>query len=506
VRTRTIAVGAYGLLLVAFIADILTPQTLVVAITLDIPIVLAVLTRSRRLTAGLVTLALIADGAAAVVNAARDGTWSGVGVGDRVFSMLSIILVGYLATAVQDRAERVGRLSVQESRSRREATLAHAAEAIRSTLSEELVLRALVREAPLALGLERARWFPYDDGEPLEVRYDGDEVATAVDEAPAEVLAFARRALEEEHVIILDRDDPVGGLTLERLAAAAGCAIPIRGRERRYGTLVVAGSTRDEHLYQTSRALGRVAVDALEQAGLFARLAERNDALDERQAVIQDLVSAISHDVRTPLAALAVTLRHAQAGAYGELPAAYREVVATSVDSIEDLQHLAETLLLVARFEAGDRQPDRERFDLALLARAVADEFTALAATRGVTLSVAGESAAPAFADRADVRRAATNLVVNALHHTPRGGNVVLTVSLAASTVLLAVADDGYGVEAAARATLFSRFAARGRIGGGTGLGLYIVRRIAEESGGTVRYEAVEPRGSCFTLALPAAA
>ena len=112
---RVVAVVAFALLVTAFVIDAVTPAGLVIAILLDVPIVLAALTQSRRLTFSLVAAALVADVAAAAINAARDGyRWEPVWVGDRALSMLSIVLVGYLSTAVQERAQRVGRLAAQE--------------------------------------------------------------------------------------------------------------------------------------------------------------------------------------------------------------------------------------------------------------------------------------------------------------------------------------------------------------------------------------------------------
>ena len=150
--SRAVAVVAFTLLVAFFIVDALTPQTLVIAILFDIPIVLAALTRSRRLTAALVVTALGADLVAAIVNAARDGyRWDPIGIGDRLLSMLSIVMVGYLSTAVQGRSERVGRLAAQDARARREAALAAAADRIRTSLSLDVVIRAVVREAPRVL-------------------------------------------------------------------------------------------------------------------------------------------------------------------------------------------------------------------------------------------------------------------------------------------------------------------------------------------------------------------
>lgn len=211
----------------------------------------------------------------------------------------------------------------------------------------------------------------------------------------------------------------------------------------------------------------------------------------------------MSHDVRTPLAALAMTLRQAADGAYGTLPEKYGVVLRDSLVSIDDLQRLAETLLLVARFESGERLPvERESVDLAALAREVGSEMGAMADSRGVRLSFDTESALT-LGSRADLRRAVINLVANAVQHTPEGGVVELRTRVVGAQSELAVIDDGFGVSDAARVSLFQRFAGGSGAGSGTGLGLYIVRRIAEETGGSVRYEPREPRGSVFALSLP---
>lgn len=352
---RVVAVVAFALLVAAFVIDAVTPAGLVIAILLDVPIVLAALTQSRRLTFALVAAALVADVAAAAINAARDGyRWEPVWVGDRVLSMLSIVLVGYLSTAVQERAQRVGRLAAQE-----------------------------------------------------------------------------------------------------RLAA---------------------------------------------------ELADRNRELSERQDVIRDLVYALSHDLRTPLTALSTTLGQAADGAYGTLPARYETVLRDSLVSIDDLRRLAETLLLVARFESGERRVDAERVDLATVASEVCSELQAMAAARGIALHTRRNADATVRASRADVKRAITNLAANSLAHTPSGGAVDVTLESAPGGIVrVVVSDDGYGVPETLRGALFQRFSTASRAGGGTGLGLYIVRRIAEASAGAVSYAPREPRGSVFTLSLPSA-
>lgn len=508
VRSRAVAVTAFVLLLGVFAADVLTPQALVIAILLDVPIVLAALTRSRRLTAVLVACALAADAGAAFANAAHDGyRWEAIGIGDRLLSMLSIAIVGYLSTVVQERAERVGRLAAQEARARREAALAGAAARIRASLSPELVLRALVREAPRALEARRALWYPAGGGEILAARAGAEEVEV-IDERPApEIASLTHRVAAEGTAAVVRGADPLGRFVLDRLQARSALAVPLADRGTAFGVLIAAfdGDEPGESLPATAADFAALGVNALWQARLFAELAERNEALNDRQAVIRDLVYALSHDLRTPLAALSMTLRQAADGAYGALPGRYGTVLNASLGAIDDLQGLAETLLLVARFEAGEHRSERELVDLGGLADETAAGLRAMADARGIGLRVDGARAATVRGSRGELRRALSNLVANALQHTPAGGTVELRVAPNGASVEAVVADDGFGLDPRVREGLFARFSATARTGGGTGLGLYIVRRIAEESGGTVRYEPRAPRGSVFILTLPKA-
>lgn len=507
-RPRLVAVAAFALLAVVFVIDALTPQTLVIAIVLDVPIVLAALTRSRRLTASLVTTAVVADVAAAFINAARDNyRWDPIGIGDRVLSLLSIVLVGFLSTAVQERAERVGRLAVQEARTQREVTLSAAADRIRSSLSPALVIRAIVREAPRVLDGVGACWYPVATGdEILAQRIGVPEVEVMDERAAPEIVSLVHRVIEDRIVTVVRGVDPLGRFVLDRLGSPSALAIPLLDRNA-YGALLVTmqDETVEDGVLQAARAYASIAVNALAQARLFDELAARNAELGERQAVIRDLVYAISHDVRTPLAALSMTLRQAADGSYGPLPERYAAVLRDSLVAIDDLQRLADTLLLVARFESGERRAERERVDLDGLVAEVGSEMHAMAEGRGVTLSVFSGNGATTRGSRGDLRRAVANLVANAVQHTPAGGSVELRVVPLANAVEVRVIDDGYGVDPPLRPALFQRFASASA-GSGTGLGLYIVRRIAEESGGAVRYEARTPRGSVFAITLPKAA
>ncbi len=509
-RLRLVPAASIALLLVAFAIDLLTPQLFVVAILLDAPIVLSSLGGSRRFTYGLVWAALIANVVAGYVNGVQDhGHWDSIGIGDRILAGLSIIFVGYLSTTLQESARRAGRLAAQESRVRREALLAASIDRVRSTLSVDLVLSAIPREATTLFEVTEARFITTGSRAITRTaRAGSDSVDIDDGRLSPDLASLVQRVVDEERVMILDRGDAFGRTILTTLDGPAVLAMPIAGRDRAAGVVLVIG--RSEHSFDESAALARAfaaqCAEALMQARLFAELAERNDELAERSAVIRDLVYALSHDLRTPLAALGMTMRQARDGAYGTLPPAYREIVERSIVATDDVQRLAETLLVVARIESGDRIVRRERVDLAALVHQISGELAALAAARGVALDFDAAGPADVTADRDDLRRAIVNLASNALDHTPQGGRVTIAVHLREQTVEVAVCDTGYGVPEATRPKLFTRFArGEGRRGAGSGLGLYITRRVAEESGGQVTYEPREPQGSCFTLTFPAA-
>jgi signal transduction histidine kinase len=500
-RSRLYIISAFLLLILTFVIDAYTPQTLVIAIVLDVPIVLAALTQSRRLTATFVGFSMVADVLAAIINAHHEGHWNAIGVADRGLTLLSIALVGILCNTLQENAKRVERLAVRNARSQREAALAAAGERIRETLSTELVVRAVVREAIPLLNASAVRWYPNGKGSVIIAQ--AGQPAEPFDEPIApEIASITRRAIEEAEILVFTGTDVVSRFLIDRLQTSIAVAVPVRDRSDTLGVLLVlCDDALDDEFAATAQAYAELVKTGLVQARLFDELAQRNERLAEREEVIRDLVYALSHDLRTPLAALSLTLRQARDGGYGEFPLEYRDILAASLVSIDDLRRLAETLLLMARIEAGEHNTQPQTLDIYILAQDVVAEFEAMAQSRSITLLVTGDSR-NTRADRADVRRAVVNLVANALQHTQNGGEVVVHCSASSRKVRLQVLDNGFGVPTEQLPFLFRRFSG-GHAGSGSGLGLYLVRRIAEQNGGTVRYEARQPRGSVFSLELP---
>jgi signal transduction histidine kinase len=516
-----VALLCYALLVAAWIVDLFTPQLFIAAILLNGPIALSSLALQRRLTTNLVIAAEIANIVAGYVNGIQAGRhWDGIAIGDRLLLAASFVLVGYLSIKTQEYAREAGVSAGRMRQVEIEKALREATGRVRGTLNVELVQRTVVREAVALLGASLAtlvaRETPF--GLPLVLAYregDGD-ISVERKSLSTEMASLVTRAAEADDVFRVTGNDLLGRLTLESLGATEALVTPIATNDTVSHVLIAAvadGKAFVADALATLRAFGEQAAMALEQAGLFAQLGERNeeiarqkDELADRSDVIRDIVYALAHDLRTPMAAAHVTMTQALSGAYGPLPEGYRDILSTALAANDDQRRIVETLLLVARYEAGEASTVREDIDCEQLVSRIVAELQPVAQTKGIALQ---EDLPPHVlltqGDPHELRRAIANLVANAIDATPRGGRVTVRCSASGDAIALSVEDDGFGVPVERRPGLFQRFAG-GHPGSGTGLGLYIVRRIAEKHGGTVAYAPREPRGSVFTLTLPKAA
>jgi signal transduction histidine kinase len=516
---RWIRPTCVGLLVGAWALDVFTPQLFVAAILLNGPIALSSLAVDPRFTRILVVVALVANVTAGYANGAADGYhWQAIALGDRVIAGFSFLLVGGLSIAAQQSARQAGELAARQERAARERSLRRAVEAIRASVNVELIERAIVREAIASLGVDAARLYVFQPSSDEPTTYasgvSGEVVLSRERPAPA-VLSLLHRVAGGRAIVPVGESEAVGRLVLETFGLPHGVAAPLVEHDQVFGVLVLL---REREPFEPNFAEGLgyyvdQAAIALAQAALFVQLGERNeelaranDALRERSDVIRDIVYALSHDLRTPLAAARMTMQQALAGAYGALPEAYRPILERTVQSNDELQRLAETLLLVSRYESGERSTRRERVELAELARDVVAELDVLARSKGLDVRVEAGDGVGVFADPPELRRALVNLVANAVTWTPAGGTIVVRARERDGQAELSVEDTGHGVPESERPRLFQRVSGGASRGAGSGLGLYIVRRIAESHGGEVRFAPRAGGGSTFTLTLPQAA
>ncbi len=251
---------------------------------------------------------------------------------------------------------------------------------------------------------------------------------------------------------------------------------------------------------------GRVRADASDEIGELARafnqMAAELATVDREQ---RDLVATVSHELRTPLAALTATLENLADGVSPADPAS----LGRAVDQAQRLGDLVGDLLELSRVEAGVAAL---RLDELPVGRLVDEVVADLVPTgRAVRFDVEIPDGLEVSADRTRLRQLLTNVLDNAVRHSPEGGRVSVRAGVVGDRWRLDVADQGPGVPPADRELAFERFGTLtasdpGSQGtGGTGLGLAIARWVAGLHGGTVRFVDPPPgaAGAVLRLDLP---
>jgi two-component system, OmpR family, sensor kinase len=236
--------------------------------------------------------------------------------------------------------------------------------------------------------------------------------------------------------------------------------------------------------------------------GSLNRMLERLEAAVERE---RRFVADASHELRTPLANLKAELDLALGRARS--PSELVDALQSAREETDRLSRLAEDLLLLASADGGRLPMRREDVNVAELVRETVASFSGRAASMGVRLDATVEDGVRANVDGVRIRQALADLIDNALQHTPTGGRVTVEVSATAGNLTIVVSDTGPGFASSFLPDAFEAFtradASRSRPTGGAGLGLAIVRAIAEAHGGTVEATNRENGGAAVRLRLP---
>lgn len=226
----------------------------------------------------------------------------------------------------------------------------------------------------------------------------------------------------------------------------------------------------------------------------------------------RDFVATASHELRTPITSLGMSVGLLEEQAGPHMDARARTLIAAAAEDVERLRALADDLLDLSRIDEGrlDLLPAPEA-PSALVEDAVA-AFAMQAEAAGLTLTADAPDTLPDVrADRARVHRVLANLIANALRHTPPGGSIYLRARLSTpetsgpATVLFEVEDTGEGVAGVDQARIFERFVQvpGSRAVGGSGLGLTLARELIEAHGGRIGVDSAPGTGSVFWFVLP---
>ncbi len=384
----------------------------------------------------------------------------------------------------------------------------------RDDRGEELLIRVYD-----AGGVRRFEQRPEDWAEPDAARVPppgADDVLTAANRDGTETLDAVALPLGRGGVVQVgitsdERDDAVemmprifGALTLPLLVLAlVGGAWMARRALRPVRHLV--------DTFEAITATGDLSRRAVPPGGrddvaaLFALFNRMLDRIEGLVAGLRQSLDHVAHDLRTPLTRLRGAAEVALAG---ERDAdAYRDALAATLEASEGLSALLDASMDVAEAEAGGLALQREPVALSSLVAGALALYDLVAEDRGVRLTADVPPDAVARLDRRRVQQALANLVDNAVKYTPAGGHVHVTAGRHDDgRAWLAVEDTGPGVAAADRERIWERLyrADESRSERGLGLGLSVVRAVAEAHGGTATVEASDAGGARFVLAFPA--
>jgi two-component system sensor histidine kinase BaeS len=283
-----------------------------------------------------------------------------------------------------------------------------------------------------------------------------------------------------------------GGLALlTAVAAARRLAAP--------ADRLVAAAARIEAGDRTVRVPERGPAELRSLARAFNAMSSRLEATEARR---RSVIAEVAHELRTPLSIIRGQAEAVADGVYAPTP----ERMTPILDQVRTLETLVDDLTTLGLAEAGALRLHREPVDLAVLVHDTLEAHRAAADAAGVRLgSDLAADLGPVEADPARLRGALSNLVGNALRHTPAGGSVRVLARPWGSPpgVEIRVADDGEGIPPELLDRVLDRFV-KGEGSPGSGLGLAIVRDVVVAHGGSVSVASAPGEGTTVTLRLPA--
>ncbi len=218
-----------------------------------------------------------------------------------------------------------------------------------------------------------------------------------------------------------------------------------------------------------------------------------------------DLVATVAHEFRTPLTSLRMAIHLLVESAAGPLNAKQSDLLYAAREDCERLQRIVDDLLDLSRIQTGQLELHLRNVQVETLQSDVVEAHRSLAEDRDVVLTTSRElEAQTVVVDPERIEVVLSNLVANAIRHTPPGGNVEVGAVIAENHVRFEVRDTGPGIAPEHQSRIFERFyRVPGAGGGAAGLGLSISRDIVRAHGGEIGVTSEPGKGSCFWFTVP---
>ena len=263
------------------------------------------------------------------------------------------------------------------------------------------------------------------------------------------------------------------------------------------------------HLDQLLLIMFALAFGVVALAGFGGWWMADRSLLPLRRALIQqrEFIANASHELRGPLTVMQTALSMVERDAGDRLGAFHRQSLQDASEETRRLGDLAARLLLLARADAGALELRRAPLDLVAVVARQVRLYRSRAGAKGQQLGADLPSEAPCSGDADLLAQAVAVGLDNAMHYSPKGGRIDLSLNECGTGWRLVISDTGPGMDAQARANAFARFfradSARSRHNGGAGLGLPILREIIELHGGRAEIDSQPGAGTRLVLTLP---
>jgi PAS domain S-box-containing protein len=224
-----------------------------------------------------------------------------------------------------------------------------------------------------------------------------------------------------------------------------------------------------------------------------------------------EFISLASHQLRTPLSAIKTYSHMLIDGLMGKLNADQKFALSAVVEASDRMNQLTDTLLNITRIESGSVTISKREVDIAELAKKVIKEQSLEAGGKNLTVRLHSPSKPTIVnTDRFITKEILTNLLSNAIKYTPQNGKVTITIKPRGEEVICCVADSGIGIPKQSYEQIFDKFFRASNVlerdTTGTGLGLYLIKSLADHIDIPVWFDSEVDKGSTFCFSLPAVA